>query len=163
MNSEGRLVGAGATLVLYKEKGKTDAEEFIVEPLSDVDISELDEWVRARIVKTARDSLDSTLSPAERIETLEVAMRLAQGESMLSAQGARILGTVDGMARLMWQTIRHRHPNLELETLRGYMFDPRNVEAATVLFRELNSEWTEQLKNRKAPTTRGKKNRRPRR
>jgi hypothetical protein len=159
-NNVQRLVGAPGILTLYLDGTNTKQIELRVTPLTDRDISEMDAWVRARVVSTAQASLSPSMSKEERQEVLTVAMQTAQAESMLSARGAEILGTIDGMARLMWQTIRKHHPEVTVEQLSSWMYNPINVDAATVLFRQLNQQWNKP-KNNKGPTPRaGQKRRR---
>jgi hypothetical protein len=108
-------------------------------PVTDKDISELDEWVQARYIRIARDSLPSDASPEEREETIRIAMLQAQSLTWLSGHGAKMIATVAGMTRLVWQSIRREHPDVTEEDLREHMFSPENIEAANIAFKKLNS------------------------
>lgn len=110
--------------------------------LTDRDISELDEWLKAKFIEMARSSLTPGLSSAEREETLGVAMRIAMSMTWMSGQGARIIGTIDGISRLLYQSIKARHPDMTYERTRSFIADPRHMEANIAkvndAFEELN-------------------------
>lgn len=117
-------------------------EEYLAQQLTDRDISELDEWIRSRFIEMARKSLASDASEEERERTLRVAMREAQSMTWVSGQGARIIGTIDGLARLMWQMIHHNHPGVTPEQIRRHLADPEtmreNMARINDTFEQLN-------------------------
>ena len=105
-------------------------------PLSDADISELDRWVRARFVQTARDSLPPDATQAEREETLLLAMREAGGLTFMRPPGSDMLATVDGITRLIMQSARDQ--KLTLDQVRQVLLDPKNIEEVNAKFKELH-------------------------
>ena len=109
----------------------------MMSPLTDRDISELDEWVRARYIATARASLEGVTGP-DREETLRIAMDRAMALTWLSGEGLKLIATIDGTARLLWQSIYRSHPDLKYEDLRQLMLDPRNIANVNEAFKELN-------------------------
>lgn len=114
-----------------------DGTTYRMAPLTDRDISELDNWVRSRHIQIAIDA-GKDLSDEDRMELKEVAMMQAATLSWMSGMGARLMATVDGMARLCWQGIKTNHPLVSLEDLRAKMFDPVNVDEANRVFEKLN-------------------------
>lgn len=115
---------------------KIGSKTFQASPLSDKDLTELDNWVRADFIRTARKSLTPDMSTAEREETLSVAMRIAQTLCAFRGSGARQLASVDGMIRLVWQSVKHNHPNVTEDELRALLLTP---EAAAEAIAETNS------------------------
>lgn len=55
----------------------------------------------------------------------------------MSAVGARFLGTMEGMARIVYEMARPNHPDLKYEDLKSCMVEANNVRAANAKFREL--------------------------
>jgi len=151
---QGRLTAASAPLRL----GDT---EYQMSRLTDLDISELDEWVQARFVENARASLKGETDEVVRKETLSIAMETSLGVTWLSGVGASMMATPLGMTRLVWQCIKKKHPDTTMTELSKDMFDPENIERARATFAKLN------LGKEQGPTLkhkgRGKKNRARRR
>lgn len=122
------------------ESGKVDVMELAFYPLEDVDYSEMDEWVRAHIIRTARASLNVDSPQHERDETLRTAMVTAMQITAFSGIGYRILATPDGWARLCWQSCK-RGRDLNVFTvlmLRKYMFNPTNIAELNDAFKRQN-------------------------
>ena len=92
--------------------------EYSVSPLDDNDMGEIDLWLRTNLIKTARASIppDASAEEKERIERL--AMREAQELSWMSRAGQRQLATLDGICRLLYQTLKKKHPDITFETIR---------------------------------------------
>lgn len=132
-----RLNNAASPLYLRDEQGRDI--EILVTRLTDVDISELDEWVQSRFVKLARASLGDDATQKERDETLRLAMHEAAGLTWMSGQGAKMMASVDGMARLVWQAARSRQPEIAFERIRALMFNPANVQEAARKLNEMRA------------------------
>lgn len=111
--------------------------ELNLSPLSDKDIEELDEWVQSRFLDRVRVSLKGA-SPEERRESLEIAMQQSVTLTWMSGLGAKILATVPGMARLVYQSALKRHPNITYEEIRARVVDPEDVERINYKFAKLN-------------------------
>jgi len=125
-----------------------DGTTFQMSPLTDRDIAELDLWVQARIVQIARASLNG--EPAEiREETLRLAMQTAAGASWMTGMGARIMATVPGMTRLVWQSIKRSHPEITEEEVGQHLFSPENIEHARETFDKLNLEGKKGVKKKR--------------
>lgn len=117
---------------------KIGGVEYMASQLSDKDIAELDEWLRARFISMARDSLGPDCSQKQIDDTLAVAMRDAMGLTWMSGIGARVMASVDGVARLAWQMVHHSHPTVTYEEIRKHMYDPRNMANVNDAFDGLN-------------------------
>ena len=141
MSTDKRLNKAAVPLVLFlpsSEGGEPIETEFLMTALSDRDMTELDEWVRSRYIDMARKSLPSDATQEQREETMRLAMDRAIGLTFMSGIGARMMATIEGVARLTWQSLRARQPNLTYEQVKAYMFSKENVKCANERWKELN-------------------------
>lgn len=130
MSDEAAITGAAVPL-------KIGDKEFMMSPLTDRDIVELDLWVQAKYVQIARESArDENLQERNRIE--ELATKTAASLTWMHGTGAQILASVDGMARLVWQAVRKNHPSVSLSELRALMFSEENIKAAQEAFAKAN-------------------------
>jgi len=107
-------------------------------PLSDKDIAELDRYIQARYIQLARESLPASATEQERKETLSLAMTAAAGLTWMSGVGQRMMATVEGMARLCWQSVKKNHDDVSLEWLTHELFDPSNLDAVKDAFKVAN-------------------------
>ncbi len=119
--------------------------EFIIDdvtykmsPLTDRDIAELDEWVQSRFIRAARESLDET-TPADIWErTMRLAMREALTLSWMRPPASAIFQSIDGLARLAWQSMKRNHPDLSVQNIRHLLFDPQNIDKVQEAFQRAN-------------------------
>lgn len=131
--STGRVSAAPTTIIF--ENG----EEIQFHPLTDKDIGEIDEWLQARVMENARRSLGSDATPAEREETLRIAATASISVSIMSRQGAQMIGTLPGMVHLTWVSARKSHPTLTKEHLASLLLNPENLERVNAAFDKVNS------------------------
>lgn len=134
-----------------------DGTTYQMSPLSDKDIAELDAWVQSRIICMARESLPEGATQSERDETLRVAMQTASSITWMSGQGAKLLATVPGWTRLVWQTIKRNHPDVTEEELSEHMFSPENIREVNRVFTEQNVVKDPAKKNSPKKTRKGRK------
>jgi len=106
-------------------------------PLTDNDMAELDHWLRVHVLRLVRESV-SDAPDTEREAIMRTAMDHVLGLTWTSPEGARILTTLDGLARVLWQGIRHNHPTITVDEIRGAIVDPRTLEDAMDGFAVLN-------------------------
>lgn len=122
------LTNAPVYLYLFDENGQE--LEFKWRALDDIQVSELDEWLRARHLKTVYKSLDGIKDAALRAEILEAGNRHSVGISWMSPEGRKSLSTVDGMAKLTQLSVSQDSPNVTFEQMRKLMLNPANVQRA---------------------------------
>jgi cytochrome c553 len=134
-----------------------DGKEFLMSPLNDQDIAELDLWMSSYYLKMVRASLEDETNQALRDETIRVASREALSLSIMTRDGQKILATVNGMTRLLWQSIKLNHPNVTVHELRAMLLSKENMTRVNEAFAKTNPV----SKNEHArPQTQKKKNRR---
>jgi len=102
--------------------GKT----YRMSPLQDRDVAELDNWLRSRIIRMARDSLAADEPEDMKRITMEAAIRFAQGLTWISGEGAQVMDTIDGISRIVWQGVYHNHPEVSYEEVRRSMFQEKD-------------------------------------
>ena len=123
-----------------------DGTTYTMSPLTDRDIVELDEWVKHEYIRIVRSTLPQDVPQAERDRQMSLAYRQAMALTWLNGDGARLIATVSGMSRLVWQAIKKRHPDVTEDDLRRHMFDPRNIDAARERFEYQNLSPSEEKK-----------------
>ena len=116
----------------------SDGTEYRMSPLTDRDISELDEWVRLTYINLALKSLPPEVSEEQREAVRFRAVGEAMAVTWTSATGAALMATVDGMTRLVWQGVRVNHPAVTLEDLRKHLFSRDNLAMVRSQFRRAN-------------------------
>ncbi len=116
-----------------------------VSPLDDKDTSELDQYVRFIHMETATAAAEKA---DVRVAQMIVAAAVGQASalSFMSPQGAAIIKSVDGIARILWHGLKHNHPDLTHEQVRALMFNSHeNRKEANRVFEELNVKPLESL------------------
>ena len=116
---------------------KLGKKTYRLSPLTDADIGELDNWLRARTIRMVTDSLDGQ-APDIRRELMHEAIVTASSITWLSDEGLKMMGTLDGMAQLVWQMARGNHPDATPQDVRKELGDPANLDQARAAFRLLN-------------------------
>jgi hypothetical protein len=108
-------------------------------PLTDKDIAELDAYVRFVHIQTAIDA--SKGQPPDMVDRLvNAAVGQASSITFMSPQGAAIIRSQDGVARILWHGLKHNHPELTHEQVRALMYDKTTIAEANRVFKELNVE-----------------------
>ena len=120
-------------------------------PLTDRDISELDQWLQQRVIRTARASLAADASPEERRETIAIAIETAATLTWMSATGARLMSTIDGWAQIIWQGAHRDHPDMTPGEIRKHLMDPGALDEARETFERLNIPKGVKKKQHKKP------------
>lgn len=89
---------------------------YSMSPLTDADKGELDNWVRSEFLATAKLGAgapdDEHYAPIMRIALLEAAQL-----SWTRSPGSAMAATRKGIARIAWQGIRRKHPNVPLSEI----------------------------------------------
>lgn len=112
--------------------------EYALSPLSDQDSEELTNWLRASFIQMARDSLPPEATQAQRDETLGIAMREARALNWFSPEGAKVVKSIDGVSRVLWQSLKKRHPELTHKQVRALMTDPGTIDYVMTVWKEAN-------------------------
>lgn len=99
-------------------------------PLSDSDTEAINNWLRASYIQMARDSLTPKSTEAEREETLRIAMTTARKLSFMEGDGAEIISSLEGVTRVLWQSIRRKHPEVSWELFRQQVWELKDLSEA---------------------------------
>ena len=84
-------------------------------PLTDGDVGELDNWVRARTLRTAREA-GRGLPESEAQFLMRQAFTFATTQTWFGALGGDC--SIDTLARFFWQLVKRHHPDASLEVVR---------------------------------------------
>jgi len=84
-------------------------------PLTDVDVGELDNWVRASAIRTARAAARGLPEP-EAQAVMRRAFASAATQTWFGVLGREC--SIDMLARLFWQLVKRHHPDASLEAVR---------------------------------------------
>lgn len=126
---------------------------FQLSPLDDNSHESLDEWVRERYVEQTTKFIKALTSKEDKELALNVAYSKASELTWLSSYGAKMIGTVDGMAQLLYELARKNHPEVTQKTMRELMLDPNNVA-------KVNAKFMHMHPLKKAPTKKKRPSRR---
>lgn len=134
-----QITGARQPITLIEEikddSGKVVREfyhEFLMSPMTDKDLSELDLWLQSRYLN---QTLESSTSPDSRKAIRKYASTL----SAWSGEGLSMMQCEDGAARMLWQAIHRNNASVSYESLRRLMQSDKNKLQFNEVFNELNS------------------------
>ena len=114
---------------------------YLVSPLSDKDLIELDEFVRFVHVNAAVNSAPAAMKD----RALEIAIKQASSLSFMSPDGAAIIKNHNGISRILWHGIRHNHPEVTHEQIRELVVNHEVVAEANRVFKKLNVDPLQRL------------------
>lgn len=118
-------------------------KSYRISPLTDKDISELDNWLRIQTIRLARESvLDADAATQDHV--MKLALEFASTITWMSPQGSALMGTIDGVGRLIWQSIKKEHPEMTPEAVRELILDSRTLSAALDAFDMINGVKTKE-------------------
>ena len=143
MATETQLQGASIPLMI-------SGIEFQARTLTDMDFTELDNYIRARIVDIAYNCIKlQDRLPSERQELLSAAILAASKVSWYTAEGSNIMNDIDGNAKMAYQMCKPKKMTytkfLELFKQNGQAKD--NIERTAMAFNELNTNLDEDNKS----------------
>lgn len=133
MQNNSHTVGASAPITF------ADGTELLMSPLSDRDIEELNEWVRAEFIKMVRNSLPTDCPNDKYQLEMTLAFSHAVTLSWMSGAGSKFMSTPNGIARLVYQSVLKRQPTITFEKVRELMYSPENIKRSTEIFEQLNT------------------------
>lgn len=130
-----------------------------VSPLDDDSHLSLDEWVRAQYINR-NVKLLAALPQADKELALRVAYSEAATISWMSGFGARLMGTIEGVAQLLYEGVRKNHPDVTPQMLKKDLMSPENIAKANAAFKHLNdpdppkkgAQRKKQLKAKRSPS-----------
>lgn len=107
-------------------------------PLSDYRIGEIDNWIKSRHINMAMTAA-AGLAPAQANQLIDIALKQASSMTFLSAEGAKLMGTVDGIAAVLYfgqsEEDRKKHP---MAAIQKQLTSSVMIRKANLLFKRLN-------------------------
>lgn len=126
-NSDPRLNRTRVPLYLVDENGRD--REYQTRPLSDGDMDEINAWLRSEYLRRIEEGLKGVQNPKVADLMLDRALSTVTTIDFLdNGPGSKMVGTVDGLSRLLWQSMREDHPELTHERLKLILMQPENVK-----------------------------------
>lgn len=146
---------ATAAPIEYRIGGKT----LRLAPLTDADHGELDNWVRSRLIRIAREAIPYDATASDREELLQAALMRASTLTWMGEHGYALARTTEGMARLVWQCLQRHHARdrtITVEWIRGELSKDANATTEFVLaFGRLNDTLEVQTEKKTEDATAG--------
>jgi len=103
-----------------------NGNEYLVSPLTDRNIGEINNYIRSQAIKTARESFDPNDPPEVKELTLRIAIQEAAKVDWTETPG--IITNPDYMMYVFWTALRKNHPELTRETFtQEVLEDPEAV------------------------------------
>ena len=130
MPTAAQLTGASSPL-------RINGREFKARTLTDRDYVELDEYIQHKLLEKEKILIDKmNLSSADRMEMTQAALKNAAVASWATNEGAKIMGTIEGTARLGYQMVAARHSQLSFEEFYEHMNKSNDLLGLAI--REIN-------------------------
>lgn len=107
-----------------------DGSQIFLSPLSDKDVTELDNWVKARYLHDQRSNIpeDADEETKDRIE--RIAQQTASTLCWYLGLGATMMVSVDGMTQIVYQSAKRNHPEITYEEIHSKLFIEENLDRA---------------------------------
>ncbi len=132
-------------------------KSYQMSPLDDKDVAEIDNWLRSRVIRIARDSLTADMDEDTRQLIMGAAISHASTLSMLSTSGAKTISSIDGFTRIMWQGVKKHHSDVTEAEIRKELTDPKNLRTMLDEFDLINEGSKKNKKKRRLPGKKKKK------
>ena len=113
-------------------------KEYTLSPLGDDDIEELNNWLRADVIRMAESAIDDDTPPDRAREIRRMAIETARGLSWISGDGAKAMASLNGISRVVWQGLKRNHPELSHVDVRKLIIDKKTIDYAMSVWKELN-------------------------
>lgn len=124
---------------------KLGNKTYFATALTDASLQSLDMWIRSKYVERAIELIKKA-PPEDKEIAYRVATQEASSLGWKSIFGQQLMGTVEGVAQLLYEGIKENHPEVTPEELRAFLLDGDAVNEATNAFKTLN------MRKEKAPT-----------
>ena len=110
-------------------KGKGVVKELLMAPLTDGDYEQLRFWLQKRLMIIAKRLIPETTTNKDQLRLMwQAALQQATEIDALNLEGLRILKTLDGLARVFYQIIKHNHDDFTFEESKALFADVTNIE-----------------------------------
>lgn len=110
---------------------------YYMSPMRDGDYGEFEAWVQDRYLSLAKRNLRD-LEAADRETLLKAALDKAGSITIYSPEAIQLMVSIDGTAKLIWLSLRHRHSEVTEQQVRGWVSDPVVLREALDRHDELN-------------------------
>ncbi len=119
--------------------------KLILHRLQDQDISELDLWIKAQVIKIAEHAITDDMSLTRQAAMRDAAMSKAMRTSWMSGDGRTMMASPDGLARIVFQA---DDSGASYEEIRPHMLNKANHKDVGDVLKELMPKIPEALKGK---------------
>lgn len=106
-------------------------------PLDDESQDALNEWVRDRYLDQVAKMAEKLKNNETKQSMLLSATQFSVSLTWASEMGAQLLASVDGIARIVYESCRKNHPNITYEQIKQHMLDPAAIRKANQMFKQV--------------------------
>lgn len=117
---------------------KFKSREIKLSPLDLNMIEELDNWVQAKFINTARAAFTPDMVESDRRMLLEIAFDKAASMSFMSSEGMKMFSSLQGIAMLMFVSCRLHTPDLTYQECQQLLLEPDALVVFDETFKTLN-------------------------
>ena len=136
-DNDPRLTNAATPIMLLDANGA--AFELLSRPLSDRDMDEIDSWLRQEYLQRLESALSVCEQPATKAMMITQACTLVTNIHFMDGGiGSRMIASVPGLSRLVWQSARADHPKLTYSEVRQLLLNTENRTRAKKTWEDVN-------------------------
>jgi len=130
----------------FKIRTPEGNQEYQTRPLSDADMDEINAWIRSTYMERMEQSVANLTNEVMIKAAAEAALRVVATLDMMDGgQGSRMIACIDGLSRVLWQSMRDDHPELtHAELKRLLLVDPENASRGADHWQSVNMGATKQ-------------------
>jgi len=128
--------------------------EVLISPFTDEDYGEFERWVQDSYFEIAARNVDRVPKLMQR-EFMHDVWQTVCNITITDPRALRLMATLDGASRVLWISIRRRHPAVQLHEVRDAITDDKLRRMAMAKFDSLNGglEKKEEAVAEKEPTS----------
>lgn len=135
-DNDPRLTGAVVPVMLTQADGSEF--ELRTKALSDRDLDEVDAWLRQEYMRRVEDSIKVCSAQTKNAMLSQACGLVASINFMDGSIGSRMIASVNGLARLVWQAARAEHPELTYANVKHLLVNEENRKQARKTWEDTN-------------------------
>jgi len=140
--NDSTITGAARPLIF------ADGTQILLSPLGDKDVTELDNWVKAKYLHDARSTIPENATEEQKDRIERIAQQTATTLCWWMGHGASIMASIDGMTQVIYQSAKKNNPNITYDEIHSKLFVHENLDLANEAISKTNNLNTE-LKKKK--------------
>jgi len=135
-DNDPRLTGAVVPVTLVQKDGTEF--ELRSKALSDRDMDEIDAWLRQEYMRRIEDATKLCAPEVKAAMLAQACAAVAVINFMDGGLGSRMIASISGLARLVWQSTRQEHPTLGFNDVKQLLLNSENRNRARKSWEDTN-------------------------